>query len=73
MAESGTTIFGNLDGELLQAAVRVSHDKGDDEISRYGWEVAKNAGDKIGGSFLAAIALIVLLAAGLWVARGELT
>jgi hypothetical protein len=64
---------GDLDGDLWQAAVQLFHDKVDHEISQYRWRLAMNAGEKIGKSLLAAFALIVLLAAGLWVARGQLT
>jgi len=63
---------GNLDGELLQVAVKVFHEKVDDEISQYWLSLTRNAANKIGQALLVAIALIGLLAAGIWVARGKL-
>jgi len=63
---------GNLDGELWQVAIQVFHEKVEDEISGYWLSLAKNAADKIGKGLLAAIAIIGLLAAGLWVAKGRI-
>jgi hypothetical protein len=62
-----------LDGELLKAAVQVFQNKADAEIAQYYTNLTKNAVDKVGKSLLVALGLVVFVAAGMWVIRGNLS
>jgi hypothetical protein len=62
-----------LNGKILEAAVAKFHNKVDEEIVRYRLDLAKNAAEKMGKSLLAALGLVVLTAAGMWVTRGRLS
>jgi hypothetical protein len=63
---------GELHGELLQAALNAFHEKVDQEITDYRLSLVRNAADKLGKTILAAFSLVVLIAAGMWVAKGHI-
>lgn len=63
---------GNLQGDLAKTALAEFHDKADSEIANYRSSVIRNAAEKLGTALSAALALLLVVAAGMWVAAGRL-
>ena len=63
---------GNLQGDFATAALAEFHNKADAEIAHYQSSVLRNAAAKFGAVLSMALGLLLVVAAGMWVAVGRL-